>query len=173
MLHRLRHSNHKVPHAPLSRRDFIAASAAVPIAAALTPGFAQAATPPIALRAESRIIEVNGKAASKLHIGRKDGVSGIFTEAGRRFHVTLENRLKDDKTLIHWHGLTPDYKQDGVPNVSQPALEPGELYEYDFPLTFPGTFWMHSHYEESPPRITPRWSSPPGSASKSSSATGP
>ena len=131
----------------LSRRDFIAASAALPIAAALTPGLALAAKPPIALRVENRIIEVNGRAAAMLHIGSGNGVSGLYTVVGRRFHVTLENRLRDEKTLIHWHGLTPDYKQDGVPKLSQPALEPGGSYEYDFPLTFPGTFWMHSHYE--------------------------
>ena len=111
------------------------------------PKFGQASSPPIALRAESRTIEVNGKAASMLHIGRGDGVAGVYTEVGQDFRVSLENRLKDDKTLVHWHGLRPDFKQDGVPNVSQPALEPGGLYDYDFPLTFPGTFWMHSHYE--------------------------
>ena len=111
------------------------------------PKFGQASSPPIASRAESRTIEVNGKAASMLHIGRGDGVAGVYTEVGQDFRVSLENRLKDDKTLVHWHGLRPDFKQDGVPNVSQPALEPGGLYDYDFPLTFPGSFWMHSHYE--------------------------
>jgi FtsP/CotA-like multicopper oxidase with cupredoxin domain len=131
----------------LSRRDFIAASAALPIAAAVSPRLALAATPPTALRVENRIIEVNGRAASMLHIGSGNGVSGLYTESGRRFHVTLENRLKHDKTLIHWHGLTPDFRQDGVPKLSQPALEPGGIYAYDFPLTFPGTHWMHSHYE--------------------------
>ena len=131
----------------LSRRDFLAATAAAPLAAAVAPGYGRAAPSPIALRAETRTIEVNGQAASMLHIGREDGVSGLYTEVGKRFRVSLENRLKDDQTLIHWHGLTPDYKQDGVPNVSQPTLDPGGLYDYDFPLTFPGTFWMHSHYE--------------------------
>ncbi len=131
----------------LSRRDFLAATAAAPLAAAMAPRFGRAAAPPVALRAETRIIEVNGKAASMLHIGREDGVSGVYTEVGKRFRVSLENRLEDDQTLIHWHGMTPPYEQDGVPKVSQPALDPGGLYDYDFPLTFPGTFWMHSHYE--------------------------
>ena len=134
--------------ARLSRRDFLAATAATPIAVALTPRLGRAAAPaPIALRAETRTIEVKGKPASMLHIGREDGVSGVYTEVGQRFRVSLENRLDDDQTLIHWHGLTPPFQQDGVPNVSQPALDPGGLYDYDFPLTFPGTFWMHSHYE--------------------------
>jgi FtsP/CotA-like multicopper oxidase with cupredoxin domain len=32
-----------------------------------------------------------------------------------------------------------------VPGVSGPPIAPGGSEDYDFPLTFPGTFWMHSH----------------------------
>ena len=32
-----------------------------------------------------------------------------------------------------------------MPDVSQPALAPGGIYSYDFPLDAPGTYWMHSH----------------------------
>ena len=63
---------------------------------------------------------------------------------GAQFRVQLVNRIKKP-TLIHWHGLTPPPHQDGVPIVSQPALPPGQTYEYDFPLTESGTYWMHSH----------------------------
>jgi FtsP/CotA-like multicopper oxidase with cupredoxin domain len=48
-------------------------------------------------------------------------------------------------TLIHWHGLTPPWQQDGVPGVSGSPIPPGASAEYDFPLRFGGTFWMHSH----------------------------
>lgn len=105
---------------------------------------ARAGEAPILLRAERRVIEVNGKAASMLHIGRSDGVWGFAGEAGGRFRVKLENHL-DEPTLVHWHGLTPPYQQDGVPDVSQPALAPGGVYSYDFALETPGTYWMHSH----------------------------
>ena len=57
----------------------------------------------------------------------------------------LENRL-DEETLIHWHGLTPPWQQDGVPHLSQPPLAPGAAHDYDFPLDRPGTNWMHSHH---------------------------
>ncbi|MGH9540122.1 MAG: multicopper oxidase family protein, partial [Terriglobales bacterium] len=46
---------------------------------------------------------------------------------------------------IHWHGMTPPWRQDGVPSVSGPPIPPGASAEYDFPLRFGGTFWMHSH----------------------------
>ncbi|MFP6744235.1 MAG: multicopper oxidase domain-containing protein, partial [Alphaproteobacteria bacterium] len=107
---------------------------------------AQAGEALITLRAESRTIEVNGKAATMLQIGRPDGVWGFAGEAGTRFRVNLENHL-DEPTLVHWHGMTPPYQQDGVPDVSQPALAPGGVYSYNFPLDIPGTYWMHSHRE--------------------------
>src|SRR5207248_6628678 len=58
--------------------------------------------------------------------------------------VRLENRI-EEPSLIHWHGLTPPWQQDGVPGVSGPPIAPGGSADYDFPLRFGGTFWMHSH----------------------------
>jgi len=48
-------------------------------------------------------------------------------------------------TLIHWHGMTPPWQQDGVPGISGPPVAAGSSAEYDFPLRFGGTFWMHAH----------------------------
>jgi len=129
----------------LTRRDFLATTAAAALAPAAMSSVGRAEEAPIVLRAESRTIEVNGRAATVLHIGRSDGVRGVYTEAGRRYRVNLENHL-GEPTLIHWHGLTPPYQQDGVPDISQPALEPGGVYAYDIPLAAPGTYWMHSHF---------------------------
>ena len=58
--------------------------------------------------------------------------------------MRLENQ-SGEATLIHWHGLKPPYRQDGVPQISAPLIATGEAADYDFPLAFPGTFWMHSH----------------------------
>src|SRR5258708_6289339 len=64
--------------------------------------------------------------------------------AGSQFRVRLSNDLASP-TLVHWHGLAPPTDQDGVPELSQPALAAGHSYNYDFPLNRSGTFWMHSH----------------------------
>jgi FtsP/CotA-like multicopper oxidase with cupredoxin domain len=128
----------------LTRRKFLAATAGAVMTPAVVSRVVRAEETPIVLRAETRTIEVNGKAATVLHIGRPDGVWGVYTEAGRRFRVNLENHL-GEPTLVHWHGLMPPYRQDGVPDVSQPALEPGGVYAYDFPLATPGTWVMHCH----------------------------
>ena len=79
-----------------------------------------------------------------LDVLQPNGTRGLTTTVGSRFRVREINKL-DTPTLMHWHGLTPPPHQDGVPIVSQPALRPGETYEYDFPLTEAGTYWMHSH----------------------------
>ncbi|TLG75657.1 multicopper oxidase family protein [Methylocystis sp. B8] len=96
------------------------------------------------LRVQRRNIEVNGKLASVLGIRQPDGAQGLVTEVGRRFRVRVDNEL-DAPTLIHWHGLAPPWRQDGVPGISGPPISPGASAEYDFPLRFGGTFWMHSH----------------------------
>jgi FtsP/CotA-like multicopper oxidase with cupredoxin domain len=100
--------------------------------------------PQTVLRLERRSIEVNGKPASVFRISQPDGTSGIRTRSGARFRVQVENRI-DEPSLIHWHGLAPPWQQDGVPGVSGPPIPPGESADYDFPLRFGGTHWMHSH----------------------------
>jgi FtsP/CotA-like multicopper oxidase with cupredoxin domain len=96
------------------------------------------------LRVQRRSIEVNGKPASVLGIRQPDGTSGLVTEVGKQFWVRVDNEL-DVPTSIHWHGLAPPWEQDGVPGVSAPPIPPGARVEYNFPLRFGGTFWMHSH----------------------------
>jgi FtsP/CotA-like multicopper oxidase with cupredoxin domain len=106
---------------------------------------ARAQEPPATrLRVQRRTIEVNGKPASVLGIEQPDGTAGLSTVVGRRFRVHLENAL-DVPTLIHWHGLAAPWQQDGVPGISGPPIAPGGRADYDFPLHFGGTFWMHSH----------------------------
>jgi FtsP/CotA-like multicopper oxidase with cupredoxin domain len=73
-----------------------------------------------------------------------NGAHGLTVDTGGDFAIRLENAL-DQPTLIHWHGLTPPYGLDGVPDLPQPPLPPGETYDYRFPLTTPGTHWMHAH----------------------------
>ena len=128
----------------LSRRAFlsaVAASTATTLARAQTN---PESTPPTVLRIERRSIVVNGKPASVFGIRQPDGTFGIRTEVGKRFRVRLENKI-DEPSLIHWHGLTPPWQQDGVPGISGPPITPGGSADYDFPLRFGGTFWMHSH----------------------------
>jgi FtsP/CotA-like multicopper oxidase with cupredoxin domain len=116
-------------------------------AAAVRPGAVLAAAAPAAptvLRLVTRTLEVNGRPASVYGIRRPDGTDGITTKVGDRFHVRVENGI-GKPSLIHWHGLAPPWRQDGVPGISGPPIPPGGHADYDFPLAYGGTFWMHSH----------------------------
>jgi FtsP/CotA-like multicopper oxidase with cupredoxin domain len=136
----------------LSRRTVVigalAASASLPaIARAQNPpagGPDSNAVPRTVLQLQRRSMEVNGKPASVYGIRQPDGTFGLTTDVGKPFHVRVENGI-DEPSLIHWHGLTPPWQQDGVPGVSGPPIPPGGSADYDFPLRFGGTFWMHSH----------------------------
>ena len=135
----------------LSRRAFflsaIATSAATTLARSQTEPRANVDTggaTQTVLRLERRGVEINGKSASVYRISQPDGTAGIVTRSGARFRVRVENRI-GEPSLIHWHGLTPPWQQDGVPGVSGPPIPAGESADYDFPLRFGGTFWMHSH----------------------------
>jgi FtsP/CotA-like multicopper oxidase with cupredoxin domain len=96
------------------------------------------------LQLQRRNIVVNGKPASVYGIRQPDGTFGITTDVGKPFRVRVENKI-EEPSLIHWHGLTPPWQQDGVPGISGPPIPPGGTADYDFPLRFGGTFWMHSH----------------------------
>jgi FtsP/CotA-like multicopper oxidase with cupredoxin domain len=100
--------------------------------------------PQTVLRLARRSIEVNGKPASLFGIQQPDGTFGVRTQVGKRFRVRVENRISEP-SLIHWHGLTPPWQQDGVPGISGPPIPPGGSADFDFPLRFGGTYWMHSH----------------------------
>src|SRR5256886_4816249 len=136
----------------LSRRTVVigalAGSASLPaIARAQNPparGPDSNAVPRTVLQLQRRSMEVNGKPASVYGIRQPDGTFGLTTDVGKPFHVRVENGI-DEPSLIHWHGLTPPWQQDGVPGVSGPPIPPGGSADYDFPLRFGGTFWMHSH----------------------------
>jgi FtsP/CotA-like multicopper oxidase with cupredoxin domain len=132
----------------LSRRALLAGGvsslAAPAILARAQNSTDSAGAAPTILRLERRDIEVNGKTASVYAIRQPNGTFGLTTEAGKSFRVRVENGI-DEPSLIHWHGLTPPWRQDGVPGISGPLIPAGGSADYDFPLRFGGTFWMHSH----------------------------
>jgi len=70
----------------------------------------------------------------------------IEAEVGDTLVVELTNELSEP-TTIHWHGLRVPADMDGTESV-QRAVEPGESFEYRFVVPDAGTFWYHSHVNE-------------------------
>lgn len=72
----------------------------------------------------------------------------IRVAKGDRVVVHFTNELPE-ATTIHWHGVRVPNDVDGVPGVSQPPVEPGESFTYDFVVPDAGTFWYHPHMRSS------------------------
>lgn len=62
-----------------------------------------------------------------------------------RFYVT--NQLPEP-TTVHWHGVILECGQDGVAGLTQPPIQVGETFRYDFTFPHAGTFMYHPHYDE-------------------------
>jgi len=66
---------------------------------------------------------------------------------GDRVRIYVTNRLPEH-TSIHWHGLLLPSGMDGVSGLTQPAIQPGETFVYEFTLQQHGTHMYHPHADE-------------------------
>jgi FtsP/CotA-like multicopper oxidase with cupredoxin domain len=48
-------------------------------------------------------------------------------------------------TAVHWHGVRVPNAMDGVPNVTQAAIETGGSFDYRYRVRDSGTYWYHPH----------------------------
>ncbi len=138
----------------MNRRQFLTTgfggALALGASTALSPkwAFAEGEIPsallPRKLSVTNRTIDIRGKAAKVFGLVQPDGTPGLTLDAGTTFDVALTNTLESE-TLIHWHGLTPPWAQDGVPDNPAAQLKPGETRPYTFPVGDGGTHWMHAH----------------------------
>ncbi|RCW27956.1 secreted protein [Ciceribacter lividus] len=132
------------------RRKFLKTLALGTAAAGFAPSIlstnarAAADTPAKRLAVTSRVLEVNGKPAKVFGLAQPDGTPGLTFDAGTDFDVLLANETAEP-TLIHWHGLTPPWTMDGVPDNPAALMTPAETRRYTFPAGSGGTHWMHAH----------------------------
>ena len=74
------------------------------------------------------------------------------TMPGPELRLTQSARLQrafmnelPQASSVHWHGIRIDNAMDGVAGLTQPAVEPGQSFEYDFVAPDAGTYWYHAH----------------------------
>lgn len=60
--------------------------------------------------------------------------------------IKVKNSL-EEPTIVHWHGVRLPATMDGT-DAMQKLIEPGEAFEYRFTVPDAGTFWYHSHHNE-------------------------
>lgn len=70
----------------------------------------------------------------------------IKAKQGETVVVKLKNNL-NEPTIIHWHGVRLESSMDGTGEVQKP-IQPGDEFEYRFTVPDAGTFWYHSHANE-------------------------
>ena len=68
----------------------------------------------------------------------------IRISRGQSVNATVRNALKVP-TAVHWHGIRLPNAMDGVAGLTQPAIQPGESFRYQFTPPDSGTYWYHSH----------------------------
>ena len=80
--------------------------------------------------------------------GFNNQVSGPVLKAkkGDTLVVRVQNNLPEP-TMVHWHGIRLPASMDGTGEVQHPIL-PGASFEYRFIVPDAGTFWYHSHQNE-------------------------
>ncbi len=129
----------------LSRRQFLASAALVFI-----PVTVRAGEPfPLISQPGTAPILGSSKPATEVwtYAGQVPGPE-IRARQGDRLQVNFTNRLHV-ATTVHWHGVRLQNEMDGVPYVTQPPVEPGASFFYEFELTDAGTFWYHPHIQSS------------------------
>lgn len=68
----------------------------------------------------------------------------VRAQRGEVFRANLHNELNAHST-IHWHGIRLPNAMDGVPYMTQPPVNPGHSFAYEFTPPDAGTFFFHPH----------------------------
>lgn len=68
----------------------------------------------------------------------------IRVTEGDTVRIIFTNKLPKATTL-HWHGIDVPNNQDGVPGMTQKAIQPDETFSYEFIAKPAGTRFYHTH----------------------------
>lgn len=68
----------------------------------------------------------------------------LRVDEGDRIRIVVDNQLPFP-TSTHWHGMILPNDQDGVGGITQPHIQPGERYVYEYTAVATGTHWYHAH----------------------------
>lgn len=69
----------------------------------------------------------------------------IRVDVGDKVSVVLRNELPES-TVLHLHGVRIPNAIDGVPDITQEAVEPGKSYTYTFTASREAVGMYHSHH---------------------------
>ena len=84
----------------------------------------------------NKVFAFNGQVPGPLiHVKQGDDVT---------VHVTNNTTMPH---TMHWHGVNQigSWHNDGVPGITQDAIQPGDTFTYKFTVDRPGSLWYHCH----------------------------
>ncbi|HEY7690231.1 MAG TPA: multicopper oxidase family protein [Dongiaceae bacterium] len=72
----------------------------------------------------------------------------IRVARGEPVRVRFTNGLPAEHSSIHWHGVRVANAMDGVPYITQPPVQTGSSFDYEFAPPDAGSFFFHPHCNE-------------------------
>ena len=91
-------------------------------------------------------VNITGKPVERITVNGKFVAPLLEFEEGDEAVIRVHNKLKNQDSSIHWHGLILPGIMDGVPGFNQfDGIAPNKTYEYKFKVRQNGTYWYHSH----------------------------
>lgn len=92
----------------------------------------------------TKVVNFAGKKVETVAINNQIPAPVLRFKEGDHVTITVRNQLNEG-TSIHWHGILLPWFMDGVENVTQEPIAPGETFTYSFTLKQSGTYWYHAH----------------------------
>jgi multicopper oxidase len=96
------------------------------------------------VRAAPVMTTVGGREVQTWAFGDRPGAGGIRAKVGDLIEANFVNALPSANTM-HWHGIALRNDMDGVHDLTQTAVEPGQTFTYRFTVPDAGTYWFHPH----------------------------
>lgn len=133
----------------MNRRLFLQRTGAFTLTSAL-PSFASADEPTAkaveitAQRGQAKLVGPDFPATDVWGFDGQIPGTAIQIAHGRKLQATIRNAL-EVPTAVHWHGIRLPNAMDGVAGLTQPAIQPGDSFRYQFTPPDSGTYWYHSH----------------------------
>ncbi|MGD1834086.1 MAG: multicopper oxidase family protein, partial [Nitrososphaeraceae archaeon] len=101
----------------------------------------------VQFNAQTIIKNINGVNNTMFSINGQIPGPIIKTSKDNLLFINFTNNLNED-SIIHWHGIKLDNLYDGVPNLTQKPIKPGESFVYKINFPDEGVYWYHSHVRE-------------------------
>ena len=91
--------------------------------------------------------EIQGRELTMLAFNNQHPGPLIKVEKDATIFVNFTNETSLP-TAVHWHGVRLENRYDGVPGLTQEAVEPGQTFRYQIYFKDAGIYWYHPHHRE-------------------------